>query len=49
MKFLVLVFISVFILGVVSVNAQSWDQIIKTCASDRQADDNFGCSVSIDG
>jgi len=32
-----------------STMAQDWDQIIKLNASDRQADDNLGCSVSISG
>ncbi|MDD3860169.1 MAG: MBG domain-containing protein, partial [Bacteroidales bacterium] len=39
----------IFIFGFISSYSQNWDQIIKTCASDRQAEDNFGCSVSIDG
>lgn len=32
-----------------NVSAQNWNQIIKSCASDRAADDNFGYSVAIDG
>lgn len=49
MKTIRLVFVSLFILGGFSSNAQNWDQIIKICASDRQAEDYYGCSVAING
>ncbi len=41
--------ITFFLFGVLSVNAQNWNQIFKGCASDRAANDNFGFSVAVDG
>lgn len=41
--------VTFFLLGVLSVNAQNWNQIFKECASDRAANDNFGFSVAVDG
>lgn len=46
-----LLLLSVLAMMLISLNvsAQNWNQIIKSCASDRAADDNFGYSVAIDG
>jgi hypothetical protein len=43
--------LSVLAMTLISINvsAQNWNQIIKSCASDRAIDDNFGYSVAIDG
>jgi hypothetical protein len=35
------------IVAVLSANAQDWNQVIKACASDRAAGDQFGISVAI--
>ncbi len=46
------VFFSMLLVGLClpfCVQAQNWDQIIKSVASDRAADDNFGYSVAISG
>lgn len=49
MKSIRLIFISLFFLAAFTSNAQNWDQIIKVCAIDRQAEDNYGCSVAVSG
>ncbi len=38
-----------FYLFVITLQAQNWNEIIKTVATDRGINDNFGYSVSIDG
>ncbi|MDD3666524.1 MAG: FG-GAP repeat protein, partial [Bacteroidales bacterium] len=46
--FITMLFLTTAI-GFNSAQAQDWNQIIKACASDREADDWFGVSVSISG
>ncbi|MDD2387112.1 MAG: FG-GAP repeat protein, partial [Bacteroidales bacterium] len=41
--------IIVMILFSLRTNAQNWDQIVKTCASDRNGEEYYGKSVAIDG
>lgn len=47
-KFLLLPALALMLISF-NVSAQNWNQIIKSCASDRAIDDNFGYSVAIDG
>jgi len=49
MKLSKLVILLLFTFGFLLSYSQNWDQIIKICASDRQAEDNFGFSVAISG
>ena len=46
-KFYILSFFLLF-LFTAKTSAQIWDEVIKTVASDRAADDYFGRSVAID-
>ncbi|MDD3686717.1 MAG: MBG domain-containing protein, partial [Bacteroidales bacterium] len=47
-KFLLLSVLAITLIST-QVSAQNWNQIIKSCASDRAVSDNFGYSVAIDG
>ncbi len=49
MKLYFLLFTLFFLSLTSTLQSQSWDQLIKICASDRAANASFGTSVSIDG
>lgn len=44
-----LLIVSVLLFTAFTANSQNWSELIKVCASDREANDNYSFSVAIDG